>query len=68
MIKGLVITPPVIGRICIGKLVQKQDKWVPEKDDSFTLTTQIQQKGGMVAPSPASTLLIAKEWPRSGTN
>ena len=46
MIKGLAITPPVIGRICIGKLVQKQDKWVPEKDDSFTLTTQIQQKGG----------------------
>ncbi|HHP5404291.1 TPA: hypothetical protein ACSCX2_001005 [Aeromonas veronii] len=46
MIRGLAITPPVIGRICIGKLVQKQDKWVPEKDDSFTLTTQIQQKGG----------------------
>ena len=46
MIKGLAITPPVIGRICIGKLVQKQDKWVPEKDDSFTLTTQIQHKGG----------------------
>lgn len=45
MIKGLAITPPVIGRICIGKLVQKQDKWVPEKDDSFTLTTQIQHKG-----------------------
>ncbi|MDL5384995.1 recombination directionality factor [Aeromonas hydrophila] len=46
MIRGLAITPPVIGRICIGKLVQKQDKWVPEKDDSFTLTTQVQQKGG----------------------
>ncbi|WP_273762526.1 hypothetical protein [Aeromonas hydrophila] len=46
MIKGLAITPPVIGRICIGKLVQKNDKWVPEKDDSFTLTTQVQQKGG----------------------
>ena len=46
MIKGLAITPPVIGRICIGKLVQKQDKWVPEKDDSFTLTTQVQQKSG----------------------
>lgn len=46
MIKGLAITPPIIGRIAIGKLVQKQDKWVPEKDDSFTLTTQVQQKGG----------------------
>ena len=51
MIKGLAITPPVIGRICIGKLVQKQDKWVPEKDDSFTLTTQIQQKGGWLLPA-----------------
>ena len=46
MIKGLAITPPVIGRICIGRLVQKDGKWVPEKDDSFTLTTQVQQKGG----------------------
>jgi hypothetical protein len=59
MIKGLAITPPVIGRICIGKLVQKQDKWVPEKDDSFTLTTQVQQKGDGCS-IPASTLLIAK--------
>jgi hypothetical protein len=46
MIKGLAITPPVIGRICIGRLAQKEGKWVPEKDDSFTLTTQVQQKGG----------------------
>ncbi|EGX6956799.1 hypothetical protein JFQ85_000563 [Aeromonas hydrophila] len=46
MIKGLAITPPVIGRICIGKLVQRDNKWVPEKDDSFTLTTQVQQKTG----------------------
>lgn len=46
MIKGLAITPPVIGRICIGRLVQKEGKWVPEKDDGFTLTTQVQQKGG----------------------
>lgn len=46
MIKGLAITPPVIGRISIGKLVQKQDKWLPEKDDSFTLTTQVQNRDG----------------------
>ncbi len=45
MIKGLAITPPVIGRISIGKLVCKNDKWLPEKDDSFTLTTQIKNKG-----------------------
>ena len=46
MIKGLAITPPVIGRISIGKLIQKDHKWLPEKDDSFTLTTQIQQREG----------------------
>ncbi|MCG9042383.1 recombination directionality factor [Laribacter hongkongensis] len=46
MIKGLAITPPVIGRISIGKLVNKNDKWLPEKDDSFTLTTQVQTRGG----------------------
>ncbi|MDO2949067.1 hypothetical protein M8828_11095 [Aeromonas simiae] len=46
MIKGLAITPPVIGRISIGHLVQKGDKWVPEKDDSFSLTTQVQNRQG----------------------
>lgn len=46
MIKGLAITPPVIGRISIGRLVQKNDKWIPEKDDSFTLTTQVQNREG----------------------
>lgn len=46
MIKGLAITPPVIGRISIGHLVQKKDKWIPEKDDAFTLTTQVQGKDG----------------------
>ncbi|WMC11495.1 hypothetical protein PU634_03800 [Oceanimonas pelagia] len=46
MIKGLAITPPIIGRISIGKLVNKNDKWLPEKDDSFTLTTQVQNRNG----------------------
>jgi hypothetical protein len=46
MIKGLAITPPVIGRISIGKLVNRNDKWLPEKDDSFTLTTQVQTRDG----------------------
>lgn len=48
MIKGLAITPPVIGRISIGKLVNKHDKWLPEKDDSFTLTTQVQNRQGWI--------------------
>ena len=46
MIKGLAITPPIIGRISIGKVVEKNGKRLPEKDDSFTLTTQAQNKDG----------------------
>ena len=46
MIKGLAITPPVIGRISIGKVVEKNGKRFPEKDDCFTLTTQVQNKDG----------------------
>ena len=45
MIKGLAITPPVLGRISIGKVVEKNGKRLPEKDDEFTLTTQVQSKG-----------------------
>ena len=33
MIKGLAITPPVLGRISIGKVVEKNGKRIPEKDD-----------------------------------
>jgi hypothetical protein len=46
MIKGLAITPPVIGRISIGKMVEKNGKRLPEKDDAFTITTQVQGKDG----------------------
>jgi len=46
MIKGLAITPPVIGRISIGKIVEKKGQRLPEKDDCFTLTTQVQSKDG----------------------
>src|ERR1700761_613229 len=45
MLKGLSITPPVIGRISIGRIVEKNGKRLPEKDDQFTVTTQIQQRG-----------------------
>ena len=45
MIKGLAITPPVLGRIAIGKVVEKNGKRLPEKDDAFTITTQVQQQG-----------------------
>ncbi|AJG21165.1 hypothetical protein [Cupriavidus basilensis] len=46
MLKGLAITPPVIGRISIGRMVEKNGKRLPEKDDQFTLTTQVQNRDG----------------------
>jgi hypothetical protein len=46
MLKGLVITPPLIGRISIGRVVERNGKRLPEKDDQFTLTTQVQGRDG----------------------
>ena len=48
MLKGLAITPPVIGRISIGRVVERNGKRLPEKDDQFTLTTQVQNRDGWV--------------------
>jgi len=48
MLKGFAITPPVIGRISIGRVVEKNGKRLPEKDDQFTITTQVQQRDGWV--------------------
>ncbi|WP_180048447.1 MULTISPECIES: hydrolase or metal-binding protein [unclassified Acinetobacter] len=48
MIKGLAITPPVLGRISIGRVIEKNGKRLPEKDDQFTITSQIQSKDGWV--------------------
>jgi hypothetical protein len=46
MLKGLAITPPVVGRITIGRVVEKNGKRLPEKDDQFTITTQVQNRDG----------------------
>ena len=46
MLKGLAITPPVIGRIAIGRVVEKHGKRLPEKDDQFTITSQMQHTNG----------------------
>lgn len=51
MLRGLAITPPVLGRISIGKVVEKAGKRLPEKDDQFTITSQIQGKDGWL-PHP----------------
>lgn len=48
MLKGLAITPPVVGRISIGRVVERNGKRLPEKDDQFTLTSQIQNRDGWI--------------------
>src|SRR3954471_22180936 len=56
MLKGLALTPPVIGRISIGKMVEKNGKRLPEKDDEFTVTSQVQGRDGWV-PHPVDQQL-----------
>jgi hypothetical protein len=51
MLKGLAITPPVLGRISIGKVIEKNGKRLPEKDDQFTITSQVQGKDGWLLHS-----------------
>ena len=46
MLKVLAITPPVLGRISIGKVIEKNGKRLPEKDDQFTITSQVQGRDG----------------------
>lgn len=56
MLKGLALTPPVIGRISIGKVVERGGKRLPQKDDEFTITTQIQAQEGWI-PHPLDAAL-----------
>lgn len=51
MLKVLSITPPVIGRISIGRVVEKNGKRLPDKDDQFTITSQVQTREGWL-PHP----------------
>lgn len=48
MLKGLAITPPVVGRISIGRVIERNGKRLPEKDDQFTLTSQVQNRDGWI--------------------
>lgn len=41
-IRGLAITPPLLGRISIGNVVEKNGRRLPVKDDQITITTQFQ--------------------------
>lgn len=56
MIKGLMITPPTLGRIAIGRVVEKNGKRLPTKDDQFTITSQVQTKDGWI-PHPLDETL-----------
>ncbi len=44
IVRGVTLTPPVIGRITMGHTVVRGDKTLPVKDDHFSLTTLIQNK------------------------
>lgn len=46
MLKGFAITPPVVGRISIGRVIERNGMRLPEKDDQFTLTSQVQNREG----------------------
>lgn len=48
MIKGLMITPPVLGRIAIGRMIEREGKRFPIKDNQFTITSQIQNQEGWI--------------------
>ncbi|MDR5778124.1 phage capsid protein [Caballeronia sp. LZ065] len=56
MLRGLAITPPIVGRITIGRVVEKNGKRLPEKDDQFTLTSQMRHASGWL-PHPLNELL-----------
>lgn len=56
MIKGLSITPPILGRISIGRVVERNGKRLPEKDDQLTITSQVQTKEGWIMHPMDETL------------
>ena len=57
-IKGVTITPPVIGRIMTGHIeVRAGGKCIPQKDDHFTVTTLVQNDDRTWEPHPINDLL-----------
>ena len=64
MIKGLMMTPPVVGRISIGRVVERNGMRLPEKDDEFTITTQVQSRHGWML-HPLDGILRAEELERA---
>lgn len=58
MLKGLAYTIPTIGRISIGKMVERNNRRLPQKDDHFSITTQAQRNGEWL-PHPLQEALLA---------
>ncbi len=61
MLKGLALTPPALGRISIGKVIEKNGKRLPEKDDQFTITSQVQSRDGWLLHPLNDELRQSKE-------
>lgn len=61
MLKGLAITPPILGRIAIGKVVERNGKRLPQKDDQFTITSQLQTRDGWILHPMDEQLRQAQE-------
>ena len=61
MLKGLTLTPPLLGRISIGKVIEKNGKRLPEKDDQFTITSQVQSRDGWLLHPLNDELRQSKE-------
>ena len=59
--KGLALTPPLLGRISIGKVIEKNGKRLPEKDDQFTITSQVQSRDGWLLHPLNDELRQSKE-------
>lgn len=68
MIQGLMMTPPVVGRIAIGKVVERNGKRLPEKDDEFTITTQVQNRAGWVLHPMDAALRLQLTHPANPAN
>jgi hypothetical protein len=63
IVKGVTITPPVIGRIMIGHVELRSDgertRAIPTRDDHFTITTLVQQSDHVWEKHPIQDLLLS---------
>lgn len=61
VIKGIAITPPLLGRITMGHTEIKgggDERGIPKKDDHFTITTLVQQANRVWEVHPIQSRLV----------